>query len=131
MNPLWAWISSIANVFTSNCLNDYFDEERTIIVSTHQVEEVEHILTDVIFMKQGKVVMQQSMSAIERDYVELHAVGDALVRAESIPHLGSRSILGGKALIYEGVPRESLSPLGELHTPTVADLFLAQMGGTE
>jgi len=113
--------------FYETLMNEYFDEQRTIIISTHQVEEVEQILTHLAFMQHGKLVMQQSMSEVERDYVELHAVGDQLVRAESIPHLGARAIPGGKALIFNGVPPDSLSPLGELRTPSVADLFLAQM----
>jgi ABC-2 type transport system ATP-binding protein len=117
--------------FFEQLLNDYFDGERTIIISTHQVEEVQHILTEVKFMNRGKLVFQQSMADIEQDYVELQAVGESVARAESIPHLGSRNILGGKAFIYEGVPRDSLASLGELSTPSVSDLFVASMGESE
>lgn len=115
--------------FFEQLLNDYFDGERTIIISTHQVEEVQNILTDVIFMDAGRLVLQQSMSSLEDDFVELHAVGENLARAEQIPYVGKRSILGGKALIYEGVDRASLKALGELRTPSVSDLFVAKVGG--
>ncbi len=115
--------------FFEQLLNDYFDEERTIIISTHQVEEVQNILTEVLFMDRGKLVLQGNMLALEEQYVEVHAVGDAVARAEAIPHVGKRSILGGKAYIYEGVDKALLEPLGELRTPSVSDLFVAKIGG--
>jgi ABC-2 type transport system ATP-binding protein len=115
--------------FFEQLLNDYFDGERTIIISTHQVEEVQNILTHVMFMDHGQLVLQKAMSDIDEQFVELHAVGDATARAREIPHLGERSILGGKALIYEGVERALLAPLGELRTPTISDLFVAKISG--
>jgi ABC-2 type transport system ATP-binding protein len=115
--------------FFEQLLNDYFDGERTIIISTHQIEEVQNILTDVTFMDKGKLVLQKSMLDIEDDYVELHVVGDAVEKAQGIPHVGTRTILGGKAIIYEGIERELLEPLGELRTPSVSDLFVAKVGG--
>jgi ABC-2 type transport system ATP-binding protein len=117
--------------FFEQLLNDYFDGEKTIIISTHQVEEVENILTDVMFMDKGKRLLLKSMASIEQDFVELHAVGDAVAKAEGIPHVGARGILGGRAIIYEGIQRESLAPLGELRTPSVADLFVAKLGGSK
>ncbi len=114
--------------FFEQLLNDYFDGERTIIISTHQVEEVQNILTHVIFMNRGRLVMQKPMSALDEEFVELHAVGEAAARAMEIPHIGARSILGGKAIIYEDTPRSSLSALGELRTPSVSDLFVAKIG---
>ena len=115
--------------FFEQLLNDYFDGERTIIISTHQVEEVQNILTHVMFMDRGKLVLQKPMSALEEEFVELHAVGEAAAKAEEIPYIGKRSILGGKAYIYEGVERDLLAPLGELRTPSVSDLFVARIGG--
>jgi len=117
--------------FYEQLLNDYFDEERTIIISTHQVEEVQQILTDVMFMNRGRVLMSKAMGDLERDFSELHVVGDAAERALAIPHIGERTILGGKAIIYEGVERSLLEPLGELRTPSVSDLFVAKVGGEE
>ena len=117
--------------FFEQLISDYFDQERTIIISTHQVDEVQHILTDVMFLNHGKLVLSRSMEQIEADFVQLNAVGESATKAQGIPHLGSHSILGGKAIIYEGVERESLAPLGELRTPSVADLFVAMMGGNQ
>jgi len=115
--------------FYEQLLNDYFDEERTIIISTHQVEEVEHILTHVVFINHGRLVLTEATARLEERFVELHAVGDAVARAEAIPHVGKRSILGGKAFIYEDVDRSLIAPLGECRTPAVADLFMAKVGG--
>ena len=115
--------------FFEQLLNDYYDGERTIVISTHQVEEVQNILTDVVFMDRGKLVLQQSMASLDEDFIELHVVGEALAQAEAIPHIGQRSILGGKAIIYPGAARQQVAALGELHTPSVADLFIAKMTG--
>jgi ABC-2 type transport system ATP-binding protein len=114
--------------FFEQLLNDYFDEERTIVISTHQVEEVENILTHALFMNRGKAILCASMLELEQDYVELRAVGPAVARAEAIAHVGQRPLLGGKALIYQGIDREALAPLGELRAPSLADLFVAKVG---
>jgi ABC-2 type transport system ATP-binding protein len=114
--------------FFEQLLNDYFDEERTIVISTHQVEEVENILTHAMFMNRGRAILCDSMLALEEEYVELRAVGSAVSRAEAIPHVGQRPLLGGKAFIYQGIGREALAPLGELRTPSLADLFVAKVG---
>jgi len=115
--------------FFDQLLNDYFFGERTIVISTHQVEEVENILTHVVFMNHGKVVMNKALSEIEEDYLELHAVGEAAAKARAIPHIGTRNILGGQAIIYEHTDRTLLSPLGELRTPSVSNLFVAKVAG--
>ena len=80
-------------------------------------------------MNRGKLVLSKSMESIEEEFVQLNAVGDAVAKAQGIPHLGSQSIIGGKSIIYEGIGRESLEPLGEVRTPSVSDLFVAMMGG--
>ena len=116
--------------FFDQLLNDYFFGDRTIIISTHQVEEVENILTHVVFMNRGKVVMNKALSEIEEDYIELHAVGEAAAKARAIPHIGSRNILGGQAIIYEHTDQSLLSPLGELRTPSVSNLFVAKVAGS-
>lgn len=114
--------------FFEQLLNDYYDEQRTIIISTHQVDEVENILTDVMFMRAGKTLLQERMETISERYLELHVVGAGIEQAQSLNPIGQRSILGGKALIYEGTPRTALQELGEVRVPTVADLFVAKMG---
>lgn len=113
--------------FFEQLLNDYFDEQRTVLISTHQVEEVENILTHVVFMDRGRIVLNRPLAELESSYVELHCVGEAVARAEAIPHVGARSILGGKAIIYEDIDRQLLTPLGECRTPSVSDLFVAQL----
>ncbi|TGD73921.1 ABC transporter ATP-binding protein [Mangrovimicrobium sediminis] len=115
--------------FYEQLISDYYDQDRTIVISTHQVDEVQHILTDVMFINHGKLVLSRSMLDIEENFVQLNAVGEAASKALAIPHLGSHGILGGRAVIYEGVSREALAPLGELRTPSVSDLFVAMMGG--
>ena len=86
-------------------------------------------ICDVMFINRGELVLDTSMEDIEERYIQLTAVGEAAVKAQGIPHLGSQSILGGKSLIYEGVDRETLSALGELGTPSIADLFVAKVKG--
>ncbi|MDO8862132.1 ABC transporter ATP-binding protein [Haliea sp. E1-2-M8] len=114
--------------FFEQLLNDYFDQERTIVISTHQVEEVENILTHAMFMNRGRAILCDSMLALQEEYLELRAVGAAVARAEAIPHVGQRPLLGGKALIYQGIGREALEPLGEVRAPSLADLFVAKVG---
>jgi len=113
--------------FFEQLLNDYYDDERTIIISTHQVEEVENILTDAIFMRSGQIVLHESMEALGDRYSEVHVVGGALEQAKALNPLSERSILGGKAMIFEDADRNALAQLGQIHTPSVSDLFIAKM----
>jgi ABC-2 type transport system ATP-binding protein len=115
--------------FYEQLINDYFDGERTILVSTHQVEEIENILTHVMFMNRGRVILHESLMDLEDHYQEVHALGEAVNRAEQLPYIGKRNILGGKAFIFEGMAHAELAGLGELRTPSVSDLFVAKVGG--
>lgn len=114
--------------FFEQLLNDYYDEQRTIIISTHQVDEIENILTDLMFVRSGKTLLRESMESVTERYLELHAVGSAIESAQRLHPIGQRSILGGKAFIFEDVSRAVLQDLGDLKVPTVADLFVAKMG---
>jgi ABC-2 type transport system ATP-binding protein len=114
--------------FFEQLLNDYYDEERTIIISTHQVEEVENILTHVLFMRAGKIVLHESMESISERYQELHVVGQVVTDARALAPIHERTILGGKAMIFEDAEIMELQALGELHTPSISDLFIAKMG---
>lgn len=116
--------------FYEQLINDYFDGERTIIVSTHQVEEVQSILTHVMFMHRGRILLHDSIFDLEARFHEVHALGDAVQQAEQLPYIGKRNILGGKAFIVEGVSKLELATLGEVRTPSVSDLFVAQVGGS-
>lgn len=115
--------------FYSNLLNDYFDEERTIIITTHQVEEIENLLTDVMFINDGRIVLDANMEALPEQYVELLASGENADRARQMKPIFERDVFGKKVLTFEGVSREKLQGLGELRTPDIADLFVAKVKG--
>jgi ABC-2 type transport system ATP-binding protein len=110
-------------------LNDYFDEQRTILVTTHQVEEVEHILTDLMFIQHGRLVLNASMDTVQDSYVEVLIAPERVAEAEQLRPLYRREMFGRKLFLFEGVARERLAALGELHRPSVADLFVAKMKG--
>lgn len=113
--------------FYANLLTDYFDEERTILVTTHQVEEVENLLTDVMFIEDGKILMDTSMDSIEGTYVELMASGENAEKAKGLGPIATGEVFGKSVMLFEGVSREHLEGLGELRTPSVADLFVAKV----
>jgi len=115
--------------FYTNLLNDYFDEERTIVITTHQVEEVEHILSDLIFIKDGRIALDCSMEKVQESYTELMVAPDNAAAARELRPLYERELFGRHIFLYENVNREQLKTLGELHTPNVADLFVATMNG--
>ena len=117
--------------FYTNLLNDYFDEERTILITTHQVEEIEHILTDLIFIQDGKIVLDSTMDEVQERYVELMVVPDKAGQARSLSPLYERELFGKHIFLYDGADTEQLAGLGELHTPSVADLFVATMKGAK
>ncbi len=113
--------------FYSNLLNDYFDEERTIIITTHQVEEVEHILTDLMFIKDGKIVIDASMEDIAERFVEVMVSPDQADEARALKPIHERSIFGKFVFLYDNADALALAELGEMHNPSIADLFVATM----
>ena len=115
--------------FYTNLLNDYFDEERTIIITTHQVEEIEHILSDLIFIQDGRIALDCSMEKVQESYVELIVAPDNAAAARELKPLYERELFGRHIFLYENANRQQLKELGELHTPSVADLFVATMTG--
>lgn len=115
--------------FYGNLLADYFDEERTILVTTHQVEEIENILTDVMFIVDGKIMLDSPMDALPEQYVELLASGENANKARNFKPIHERDVFGKKVMLFEGTDRELLAGLGELHTPSIADLFVAKVKG--
>jgi ABC-2 type transport system ATP-binding protein len=117
--------------FYTNLLNDYFDEERTILITTHQVEEVEHILTDLVFIQDGKIALQATMEEVEQRYTELMVSPDRADAARQLGPLYERELFGRHIFLYESADKARLAELGELHTPSVADLFVATMQGGE
>ena len=117
--------------FFDQLLNDYFDSERTIIISTHQVEEVQHILTDFIFLNKGRLLLEAPVSDLEERFVELQALGENTAKAAQFRYMGARNILGGKAFIFDQPDRTALSALGALSAPSLSDLFIAAMEGVQ
>ena len=115
--------------FYRNLLNDYFDEERTILITTHQVEEIENLLTDVMFINDGKIVLDSSMEELPSTYVELLATADSADRARQFNPIFEREMFGKSVLTFEGIKREQLSEFGETRTPDIADLFVAKVKG--
>lgn len=117
--------------FYDTLLNDYFDGDRTILVSTHDVAEVEHILTDVVFLDRGRVVLDASMEEVQDRYLEVVVGPDRLAAARALRPLHERTLLGRSILLFDGVAREPLAALGEVRSPGLADVFVALMGGTQ
>jgi ABC-2 type transport system ATP-binding protein len=115
--------------FYGNLLNDYFDGERTILITTHQVEEIENLLTDIMFINDGKILLDMQMDAITDSYAELVTSGEAAQTARQLGPVHEREVFGKSVMTFENVDRSKLKPLGELHTPSVADLFVAKVKG--
>ncbi len=117
--------------FYQRLLEDYFDERKTIIVTTHQVEEIEHILTDVMFIRDGKVVLDAPMEDVGGRFVEVLVGADQAEAARALGPIDERSLPFGKTvMLFDGVSQAALSPYGETRTPGLADLFVATMKGT-
>ncbi len=115
--------------FYQSLLNDYFDAEKTIIITTHQVEEIQHILTDLIFIRDGKIVLNTTMETLGERYTEVMVSADKADAARALKPLDERQIFGKSVFLFDGVDRAQLATLGEVHTPNIADLFVATMKG--
>ncbi len=115
--------------FYGNLLNDYFDGERTILITTHQVEEIENILTDIMFINDGRLLLDQSMESLPENYVELTVSGEDADKARGFRPFFERDVFGKKVMTFEGIDRDKLTEYGELHTPSVVDLFVAKVKG--
>jgi ABC-2 type transport system ATP-binding protein len=115
--------------FYDTLLNDYFDKERTILLTTHQVEEIENLLTDVIFINRGHIALDSAVEGLAQRYVQLNVRPDQVPRARELKPFYEREIFGRIAMFFEGRSTEELVPLGEIRTPSIADLFVAKMQG--
>ncbi len=114
--------------FYDGLLNDYFDRSRTIVVTTHQVEELQHVLTDLMFIDRGRIVLDCSMEEIESRYVELMVHPGQVAAARAFKPIYERDALGRSVMLFDRVERRQLSALGEMRTPGIADLFVAVLG---
>lgn len=116
-----------AKKFYDTLLTDYYDRERTIILATHQVQEVEHVLTDLIFLDRGRVVLTESTDELEARYLEVKVRPERVTEARLLKPLHEREALGGSVFVFDGVDREQLAKLGDVRTTSIADLFIAVM----
>ncbi|HXR16390.1 MAG TPA: ABC transporter ATP-binding protein [Terriglobales bacterium] len=114
--------------FYDSLLNDYFDRSRTILVTTHQVEDVQHVLTDLMFINRGRIVLDCSMEDFESRYLELMVRPEQVTAARALKPIHERNALGRSILLFDHVDRQQLAALGEVHTPSIADLFVAMLG---
>jgi ABC-2 type transport system ATP-binding protein len=113
--------------FYDTLLNDYMDDERTILVTTHQVEEIEHVLTDVLFIEQGRIVLDSPVDALGDRFAQVLVSHDRLDGARALQPFNERSLMGRTLMFYDGVDRAALAHLGEVGTPRIADLFVAMV----
>ena len=116
--------------FYQNLLEDYFDEEKTIIVTTHQVEEIEHILSDLMFISEGKIVLSATMDEVGERFTEVMVPADRVEAAKALKPIDERQVFGKSVMLFDGVPRTQLATLGETRNVGIADLFVATMKGT-
>ena len=114
--------------FYDSLLNDYFDRSRTIVVTTHQVEEIEDVLTDVVFINRGRIVRRCSMEEFESRYLEVTVNPEQVAAARALKPIYERQVFGRSILLFDGADRQQLAALGEVRRPSIADLFVAVMG---
>jgi len=111
--------------FYDSLLNDYYDRRRTIVLTTHQVEDVENVLTDLIFINRGRIVLECSMEEFESRYLEVTVRPEQIAAARALKPIHERQVLGRSKLLFDRVGREQLGAFGEVRTPSIADLFVA------
>lgn len=116
--------------FYQNLLEDYFDEHKTILITTHQIEEVEHILTDLMFIENGKISLAASMDEVGERFTEVMVEPQFMAAANALQPLSQRTVFGKAVMLFDGVGRQQLANFGEMRTPSVADLFVATMKGS-
>ncbi len=117
--------------FYDSLLNDYFDKSRTIVVTTHQVEEIQDVLTDLMFIDRGKIVLECSMEQFDSRYVEVMVHPDHVAGARSLKPIYERPVFGRSVMLFENVDRGQLAALGEVRRPSIADLFVATMSNPQ
>jgi ABC-2 type transport system ATP-binding protein len=114
--------------FYDSLLNDYFDRSRTIVVTTHQVEEIQDVLTDLMFIDRGRIVLECSMEEFESRYLEVMVNPEHVAEARALKPINERAVFGRSVLLFDHADRDQLAALGEVRRPSIADLFVAVMG---
>ena len=117
--------------FYSQLIEDYYEGNKTILISTHQVEEIEGVLSDAVFMNQGRIVMQDSIESINRKYLEVRPDQNSIDKARSLNPMHSRTELGREVMLFEDVDKDKLMEMGDVRPPVIADLFMAIMETTK
>lgn len=115
--------------FYRSLLEDYFDANKTIVITTHQIDEIEHVVSDVIFIKEGRLLLQETMDALSERFLEVDVTADRLPKALALQPIDQRSRLGKTRLLFDGVSRDRLTSLGDVQIPSLADVFVATMQG--
>ena len=114
--------------FYDSLLNDYFDQSHTIIVTTHQVDEIQDVLTDLMFINRGRIALECSMEEFESRYAEVMVRPEHLAAAQALRPMHTRQVFGRSVMLFENIDRQQLAALGDVRTPGIADLFVAIMG---
>jgi len=114
--------------FYDSLLNDYFDRSRTIVVTTHQVEDVQYVLTDLMFINRGRIVLSCSMDEFETRYAEVTVNPEQVAAARALKPMHERQVIGRSIFLFDGVDRQKLAALGDVRAPGISDLFVAVMG---
>ena len=117
--------------FYSQLIEDYYEGNKTILISTHQVEEIEGVLSDAVFMNQGRIVMQDSIESINKKYLELRPDQNSVDAAKSLKPIHRRTELGREVMLFEEMDKDKLMELGDVRPPVIADLFMAIMETTK
>ena len=117
--------------FYDSLLNDYFDRSRTIVVTTHQVDEIQDVLTDLMFIDRGRIVFLCSMEEFETRYLEATVNPENVAAARALKPIHERQALGRSIMIFDRADREQVRAMGDVRTPSIADLFLATMGNQQ
>ena len=121
----------IGSSFMDSLLNDYFDGDRTIVITTHQVEEIQHVLTDVMFINRGQIVLDASMERLESRFLEVLVSPECIDEARAIRPIHERQLFGRTIMLFDYADKARLGPLGEVRTPSIVDLFVAIIGGPD
>lgn len=114
--------------FYDTLLNDYFDHRRTILVTTHQVEEIQHVLTDLMFIDKGRIVLDSSLEALDARFAEVLVPAQSAAAARALRPIHERQVFGRSLMLFDNADRQQLAALGEVRTPSIADLFVALIG---
>jgi len=115
--------------FYRSLLEDYFDADKTIIITTHQIEEIEHVVSDLIFINGGRIVLQETMDSMATRFVEVDVSAEHLTAAKALQPIDQRNVLGKTIFLYDGVATETLAALGQIRIPALSDIFVASLKG--